>query len=1022
MSSAAAKNGKRKGETLEFKSPAEFFAENQNIAGFDNAGKALYTTIREFVENALDAAESAGRLPDITVTVEEMDAKTFNRLRGEMHGIGPKSEAVGAAPAAKRKKATTADDSVADAEIDGTTADDQNGEAADGTVAAGPKKGAAIATKKKEELSYYRITCRDNGESGCCVVPVRCVSVRTYELDLMIALRLMGDFCLFMSSVAGCGMPHAQIPEFLGRVLAGSKYGVRQTRGKFGLGAKMALIWSKKSTGLPIEVKTAHGPPSTSSAAAAARALSGGATAGASSAGSGAWSASQSTSVGGAGGGADSAVSSLTAGSASPALFGRPLGFAGAAAAAGGVALHGVGAGAGAGSSSGIAGAGAGRAAAAPAKVSLCRLDIDIYRNQPQVLLHTQAANSEGWVGTQISVVISGAWSSYRARVRQYFQQLAVITPYAQFTLHFAQRNGISLSSFYACSGFPPPASASAAAGGAGGVATAGDLPPAGRHDFTEVWRRRSTQVPPPPREVKHHPSAVNDLLLQQLMDAASRSRGGSSAAGGAGASSSSSASSSPTVLTFLTGQFQSIDKATAQAIAAAAGIAPDAHVGAFSAKEVHALRVAMEATTFPPPAGSCLSPAGEYNLRLGIMKELRPDLVATATSPVGVFQGHPFVVEAGVALGGRASAEGLVVHRFANRIPLLFEGGGDVATQTATKRINWSYYKIDPARDRVAVFVSLVSTKIPFKGTGKEYIGDDIAEVRDAVKEAVAACCGQLRVKLQRAAEARERASRRKNLTRYIPDVTRALMGNLKAVLARAQERGIDVGAGAAAALAGAGAGASLAAVPASAADALDSGEADAADAALTDAVAGAATTSTAAVAAVRARRARATLLRDFAGGRVTESVLSRRLEEAVERADMEAAMEQAAAAAAGLLSGGAAGAGAKAAAAAAARPLFIAPLSQVSATGLPLLHHPVCVLKLLPGALLPHVAGTFALPTSAARGAGRASSTSKQAAAASSAVASAARSGGLDDGAVGSGATAASAVISLDESALSV
>lgn len=35
----------------------------------------------------------------------------------------------------------------------------------------------------------------------------------------------------------------------LGRVLAGSKYGVRQTRGKFGLGAKMALIWAKKSTG-----------------------------------------------------------------------------------------------------------------------------------------------------------------------------------------------------------------------------------------------------------------------------------------------------------------------------------------------------------------------------------------------------------------------------------------------------------------------------------------------------------------------------------------------------------------------------------------------------------------------------------------------------------------------------------------------------------------------------------------------------------------------------------------------------
>jgi DNA topoisomerase VI subunit B len=56
----------------------------------------------------------------------------------------------------------------------------------------------------------------------------------------------------------GVGMPHASIPDLLGRVLSGTKYGVCQTRGKFGLGAKMALIWSKMSTGLPIEVRSAR--------------------------------------------------------------------------------------------------------------------------------------------------------------------------------------------------------------------------------------------------------------------------------------------------------------------------------------------------------------------------------------------------------------------------------------------------------------------------------------------------------------------------------------------------------------------------------------------------------------------------------------------------------------------------------------------------------------------------------------------------------------------------------------------
>jgi DNA topoisomerase-6 subunit B len=51
------------------KTPAEFFAENRNIAGFDNDGKALYTTVREFVENSLDAAESVHVPPCVEVTM-----------------------------------------------------------------------------------------------------------------------------------------------------------------------------------------------------------------------------------------------------------------------------------------------------------------------------------------------------------------------------------------------------------------------------------------------------------------------------------------------------------------------------------------------------------------------------------------------------------------------------------------------------------------------------------------------------------------------------------------------------------------------------------------------------------------------------------------------------------------------------------------------------------------------------------------------------------------------------------------
>jgi DNA topoisomerase VI subunit B len=50
----------------------------------------------------------------------------------------------------------------------------------------------------------------------------------------------------------------------------------------------------------------------------------------------------------------------------------------------------------------------------------------------------------------------------------------------------------------------------------------------------------------------------------------------------------------------------------------------------------------------FDEADGDCLSPAGEYNLRLGIMKELRPIMVATCNAGVGIHEGNPFIVEAG--------------------------------------------------------------------------------------------------------------------------------------------------------------------------------------------------------------------------------------------------------------------------------------------------------------------------------------------------------------------------------------
>jgi DNA topoisomerase-6 subunit B len=51
---------------------SEFFTKNRHLLGFDNASKALLTTIKEAVDNSLDACEEAGILPEITIEVRDL--------------------------------------------------------------------------------------------------------------------------------------------------------------------------------------------------------------------------------------------------------------------------------------------------------------------------------------------------------------------------------------------------------------------------------------------------------------------------------------------------------------------------------------------------------------------------------------------------------------------------------------------------------------------------------------------------------------------------------------------------------------------------------------------------------------------------------------------------------------------------------------------------------------------------------------------------------------------------------------
>ena len=69
-------------------SVSEFFAKNRHLLGFDSPRKALLTSVKEAVDNSLDACEEAGILPEIWVRIEQV-GEGGSRFRMSVQDNGP---------------------------------------------------------------------------------------------------------------------------------------------------------------------------------------------------------------------------------------------------------------------------------------------------------------------------------------------------------------------------------------------------------------------------------------------------------------------------------------------------------------------------------------------------------------------------------------------------------------------------------------------------------------------------------------------------------------------------------------------------------------------------------------------------------------------------------------------------------------------------------------------------------------------------------------------------------------------
>src|SRR5690349_23878377 len=78
-------------------STAEYFSKNLQQVGFSSQTKAILTTLKEAVDNALDACEENGILPEVSVTIEKVGTGSLKnsdqiRIRVEDNGPGIDAE------------------------------------------------------------------------------------------------------------------------------------------------------------------------------------------------------------------------------------------------------------------------------------------------------------------------------------------------------------------------------------------------------------------------------------------------------------------------------------------------------------------------------------------------------------------------------------------------------------------------------------------------------------------------------------------------------------------------------------------------------------------------------------------------------------------------------------------------------------------------------------------------------------------------------------------------------------------
>ncbi|MHA1238827.1 MAG: DNA topoisomerase VI subunit B [Candidatus Odinarchaeia archaeon] len=262
-------------------------------------------------------------------------------------------------------------------------------------------------------------------------------------------------------------------------------------------------------------------------------------------------------------------------------------------------------------------------------------------------------------------------------------------------------------------------------------------------------FKRAVMKMPRRPKPIKPHPHGVDVETVRGLIEE----------------------TDCENMLEFLTKNFHRVGESIAKRFLKFSGLPPNLNPKNLTSEQLVHLTYAMrDFPGFLPPDPSVLSPLGLDILKVGLQKELKPSFIALSQRPPSVYQGNPFIIEAAIAFGGNIpNRDDFTVYRFANRIPLLYDAYSDV-TMKVIRKIKWERYGIKRG-DPILILTHIVSTKIPFKTVGKEFIAD-IPEVEHELNMALLDCARQVKSYFSSIDKDRVQSKRRNILSKYLSKI----------------------------------------------------------------------------------------------------------------------------------------------------------------------------------------------------------------------------------------------------------